>query len=220
MKPFFLEEAPMELKSVVDFLNKQMQRSEVLLVEARQYSHGDVSVVVPTLFGYTDEARLVKRTITVTPRDRKKWDSSSFFADVHSKLQESDAQNAVRELFDACKSLSCEISWGTGVNTGSFQVKWPSFCPKAPITVYSNGGLAINFGSLSGDPQMEALRDQLKDLVTTRLDFAVPEDYAKRYPGYKIGEWQHCTKDLVQILKEVFLAKVQDGQPESEPDNL
>lgn len=217
---FFLEEAPMELKSVVDFLNKQMQRSEVLLVEARQYSHGGVTVVVPTLFGYTDEARLVKRTITVTPRDRKKWDSSSFFADVHSKLQESDAQNAVRELFDACKSLSCEVSWGTGVNTGSFQVKWPSFCPKAPITVYSNGGLAINFGSLSGDPQMEELRDQLKDLVTTRLDFAVPEDYAKRYPGYKIGEWQHRTKDLVQILKEVFLAKVQDGQPESEPDNL
>ncbi|RME60897.1 hypothetical protein D6779_01245, partial [Candidatus Parcubacteria bacterium] len=34
---FFLEESPMELRSVVDFLNKQMERTEVLIVEARQY---------------------------------------------------------------------------------------------------------------------------------------------------------------------------------------
>jgi hypothetical protein len=31
---FFMEEAPPELKSVVDFLNKQMERTEVLLVDA------------------------------------------------------------------------------------------------------------------------------------------------------------------------------------------
>ena len=31
---FFMEQAPRELKSIVDFLNKQMARSEVLLVEA------------------------------------------------------------------------------------------------------------------------------------------------------------------------------------------
>ncbi len=48
---FFLEEAPMELKSVVDFLNKQMERSEVLLVEARQFSLNGIAVVTPTLFG-------------------------------------------------------------------------------------------------------------------------------------------------------------------------
>ncbi len=51
---FFLEEAPAELKSVVEFLNKQMERSEVLLVEARQYEHNGMRVVAPTLFGYTE----------------------------------------------------------------------------------------------------------------------------------------------------------------------
>jgi len=53
---FFLEEAPMDLKSVVEFLNKQMERSEVLLVEARQYKHNNMTIVVPMLFGYTGQA--------------------------------------------------------------------------------------------------------------------------------------------------------------------
>jgi hypothetical protein len=57
---FFLEKAPIELKSVVDFLNKQMERSEVLLVEARQFLHEGLKVVVPNLFGFTEEARQVK----------------------------------------------------------------------------------------------------------------------------------------------------------------
>ena len=63
---FFMEEAPRELKSIVDFLNKQMERSEVLLVEARRYSGHGATVIVPSLFGYTEQARLVKRTVTVT----------------------------------------------------------------------------------------------------------------------------------------------------------
>jgi hypothetical protein len=47
---FFLEDSSPELRSVVDFLNRQMERSEVLLVEARQYSHGGSKIVAPTLF--------------------------------------------------------------------------------------------------------------------------------------------------------------------------
>jgi len=34
---FFMEEAPNELKSIVEFLNSQMERTEVLVVEAKQY---------------------------------------------------------------------------------------------------------------------------------------------------------------------------------------
>ena len=58
---FSLEESSFELRSIVDFLNRQMERSEVLIVEARQYQQGDVRVVAPTLFGYTEQARRVKR---------------------------------------------------------------------------------------------------------------------------------------------------------------
>lgn len=62
---FFMEEAPAELKSVVEFLNKQMERSEVLLVEASQYENNGTRFVAPTLFGFTEEARQVKKTVSI-----------------------------------------------------------------------------------------------------------------------------------------------------------
>jgi hypothetical protein len=58
---FFLEESPNELRSLVDFLNKQLKDTEVLLVEARQYQHGPNRIIVPWLFGFTEEARVTKR---------------------------------------------------------------------------------------------------------------------------------------------------------------
>jgi hypothetical protein len=64
---FFLEDSPFELRSVVDFLNKQMERSEILLVECKIFEENGFRVVVPSLFGYTEEARRVKRVVTVKP---------------------------------------------------------------------------------------------------------------------------------------------------------
>lgn len=63
---FFLEESPSELKSIVDFLNNQMERSEVLIVEARQYSKGSMKIVIPTLFGFSEQARQIKKRTTTT----------------------------------------------------------------------------------------------------------------------------------------------------------
>jgi len=125
---FFLEEAPMELKSVVDFLNKQMERSEVLLVEAHQYKHNDMKIVVPTLFGYTEQARQVKRTVTITSGQRKPWDFSSFFADARVRLSEKSV-SAIQKLFDECKSLSGDIVWGTGKDRRFLPHKMASHLP-------------------------------------------------------------------------------------------
>ena len=100
---FFLERSPFELRSVVDFLNKQMERSEVLLVEARQYQANGMRVIAPTLFGYTEQARQVKRATSGERKTRRGWDKDSFLADAgarsldghrrkgdHSRAQRSD----------------------------------------------------------------------------------------------------------------------------------
>jgi len=64
---FFLEEAPFELKSIVKFLNSQMERSEILLVEARQYQIGNERIISPAPFGYSEEARSIKRKVSIPP---------------------------------------------------------------------------------------------------------------------------------------------------------
>jgi hypothetical protein len=174
---FFLEEAPMELKSVVDFLNRQMEKSEVLLVEARQYRRDNMTVVVPMLFGYTEEARQVKKRGTVV--ERRQWTHASFFADAHARLPEKSV-NTIEKIFEACTSLPCNIAWGTGKIDGSLSVKWPQGGNKTVFTILSNGRLWISFGALSGNE----LRNLSMKMRHLHQEFSVAMDHYFLTPVY------------------------------------
>lgn len=200
---FFMEEAPTELKSVVDFLNKQMERSEVLLVEARQYRHGDATVIVPSLFGYTEEARQVKRTRTITTSGHKPWDYASFFADANSRLDEPSVA-ALEKLYKACKELECDIMWGTGKTAGSFLVRHPSLGLKTIFVVYSHGRLDLYFGYLAGNERLESIRDALKNSVEEKLGVKVPDDYQARYPTYHKDEWLSKADTFIEIINDLI----------------
>jgi hypothetical protein len=90
---------------LVDFLNRQMERTEVVIVEARQYEDSHGRVVVPSLFGFTEEARLVKKVVTVTDAaDRRTWDVPSFLAAVDSRVPQAAA--SVRALLEAVERSS------------------------------------------------------------------------------------------------------------------
>lgn len=199
---FFLEEAPMELKSVVDFLNKQMERSEVLLVEARQFSLNGVVVVTPTLFGFTEEARKAKRRVIVSIAARKKWSESLFFADAEDRLAPEDVI-VIRELFDYCRSSSFDVTYGTGARVGSIQVKRPPLFSKSLISVFSDGRLVLNFGWTENNDTALKIRDYLKDCAVSRLGFDVPDDYTVKYPEYIMPIWKGKISELISILKEI-----------------
>jgi hypothetical protein len=199
---FFLEKAPIELKSVVDFLNKQMERSEVLLVEAHQYLHEGMKVVVPSLFGFTEEARRVKKTISIVTGPKKQWNRVSFFQDADERLDSSQL-NAIKQIFNKCESLHCELSWGKGNVYGTFSVKWPQVGNSPLFSMWSNGTLAVNFGSLNKNDKEKELRGFFKEQIVNKLNFQVPSDYEKRFPNYKVSEWSPKTETMIQILDEV-----------------
>jgi hypothetical protein len=200
---FFLEESPPELRSVVDFLNRQMERTEVLLVEARQYSRNETRIVVPTLIGYTEQARLVKRSVTVTTAaSRRKWNRSTFFADAQAKIGHEKA-TVVERFFDQCVSAGFEVTWGTGVNNGSFNIKEPSICPRSLVTVWSDGRLDINYGWLTGSEVAERGRERLKDLIAQRVGLKVPDDDARHWPSYSHADWTGKAEMLAEVLVEL-----------------
>lgn len=201
---FFLEDSPMELRSVVDFLNKQMERSEVLLVEARQYflAGTDTRIVVPTLFGFTEEARQAKRSIAAP--SRKRWDRISFFADAESRLHQSEV-NALAEVLDQAISLGCEIAWGTGQITGGFSIKAPSISSKSLLSIFSNGRLQLNFGWLYGDPNVESARETFKTYVSETVGLPVPPDLKEKYPSYPIADWVHKGHLLLEGLTKLIV---------------
>lgn len=204
---FFLEEAPNELKCLVEFLNKQMISSEVLLVEARQYRRDSLRVVVPTLFGYTEQARRVKQTVTVGPRQPPRaWDWETFQADAQKNGLDGAAIDAVRKLHDECKSLSSQIDWGAGKVTGSFNVKWPSICPASILSVYSNGYLVLGFGNLGMSRTAQLFRDKLKEMVGQRVGLHVPVDFEKRFPQFPIADWAPKVELLIESLRILLRA--------------
>ncbi len=199
-----MEESPIELRSVVDFLNKQMERSEILLVEARQYSLNGAKIVVPTLFGYTEEARRVKRSVTVaSPGSRKRWDKATFFADARQKLAPAEVQT-IERFHDRCVEMRFEFSWGTGKETGSFSIKEPAFSTKSLISVFSSGTLNLNFGWWSGSENAERLRDRLKELVIQRVGLPIADNYTTKWPSFSISEWGPKADLLADTLRDVL----------------
>ncbi len=201
---FFLEESPMELRSVVDFLNRQMERSEVLLVEARQFELNKQRVVAPMLFGYTEQARQVKRSITVnTSASRKKWDRSSFMAEARNRLGDQQAKS-LEVIHDQFQSIGYDISWGTGANTGSFGIKARSICPRSLLTINSNGNMSLNFGWINGSDTAEKARDRLSELMREKAGIRVQGDYMKKFFTYPMAEWSLHVADVVAVLKKLL----------------
>lgn len=200
---FFLEESPFELKSIVEFLNRQMERTEVLLVEARLNESDGTIVVVPTLFGYTEEARQIKRVVvTSSAGSRRKWNEAAFFEAARTTLEEA-AFGEVQAVYEHARSRDLHISWGTGTQRGSFNVKAPDICPRSVFTVWSDGMLSLNFGWLNASERAEAFRDALKDAVVDRLGWSMPSDYSGKFVNLPILKWLSQTGAFLGIVDEI-----------------
>jgi hypothetical protein len=202
---FFMEEAPAELKSVVEFLNKQMERSQVLIVEARQYEHQGMRIVNPVLFGFTEEARQVKKTVSITTGERRKWDKESFFADARVRLQDAEVKS-MKLVLDKLIELKSEISWGNGKASGSYSAKWAHFGKNTVLSVYSDGRLTVNFGNFGADSDQHDFLALLKDKLVDDLGLPVPDDYERRYPNYQVEEWTGKTEEFLNMLEVILEA--------------
>jgi len=199
---FFLEDSPFELRSIVDFLNKQMELAEVLIVEARQYCRNDLKIIVPSLFGYTDQARLIKKSVTVTSAaSRRKWDQISFLSDARTKIGDS-AADALESLLNECVSMGAELGWGTGATKGSFTVRIPALCQPSLFTVYSNGDLVVNFGGLNDKKGAEGVREILAEKLI-QIGFDVPADRTNKYPTYELSKWISKGALVASTLKQI-----------------
>lgn len=199
---FFMEEAPYQLKSMVEFLNKQMESTDVLLVEAAQYEHEGKRFVSPMLFGYTEEARRVKKTVTIQKGESKQWDEDSFFEAVKINLKDEEYQ-AIRNLYDECANMGCKFAWGRGKVDGSFSVKFPSVSRNTVVSVFSEGTLQFAFEAYKRTPTQAEFRDELKNRVETDMGLSFPDDYYKKYPLFRVNQWITQAPVLQKTIREI-----------------
>jgi len=198
---FFMEEAPYELRSIVEFLNKQMERTEVLLVEARQYQNETTRVVVPVLWDYTEQARRVKKTVSMQMAgSRREWNYELFREDLEATLDESSAK-AVLTLHDFAKSLpNSEIRWGTGKERGSFNLVFPCISERSILSVFSHGKIWLNYGWLNRTDSENAFREIYTDQLSRVDEFGInPKKENRALPA---AAWIPAADQLKQAISK------------------
>jgi len=184
-------------------LNRQMERSEVLIVEARQYEDTDSRIVVPSLFGYTEEARRVKRTVTISSQTRRKWDRESFSVAVKDSLGAADG-STLNLFVESLDRLGATLVWGTGAISGSVNPRWPDSCKGSVLTCYTDGRLTLNFGGLSGSSQDAEFRKKLIERISSCTDLVLPENCTEKYPNYAWEDWKHSLPALLNAISQTL----------------
>jgi hypothetical protein len=196
----FMEEAPPELKTIVEFMNGEMSSVEILLVEARLFDVSGSRLCAPRLWGYTETVRARRQAIAMATGDRIKWDEPLFFGDLEKRVSEAWERDVVRNLYKQLSVLGYVCKFGTGATTGSINARLPQKSNLALLTVRSDGVLTAPFGSFA-TPELKTLQDSLVK-VYRNAGLDVPGDYQKRWVNYGIADWAPKAASLLAQFKE------------------
>lgn len=188
----FMDAAPTELKSIVMFLNEQLAQAEILIVEARQFIDDDRRYIVPTLFGYTEQARASKDQVAQQISGNTKWSRERFMAELSQSMSQSQ-RDAVINLIEYGHSEKFQVKWGRG-KTGSMNVVAPKLCPRSIFTLWNNGDLTINLGWI-GDELRSDLEHRLKAI-------GIPYRLGLDYPGIKLQDWTPSAPNFIDALDD------------------
>jgi hypothetical protein len=144
---FVADVIPMELRRIVEFLNEQMDPTEVLAVELRQFTSGELRTIVPTVYGQT-QATSAKRTGSM-----QRWDEASIFEKLSQTVGEKELDLARQIYRWMGKDGKRTLVFGTGKENGSvYPVFRPGGTPINPVYLSSDGKLWLQFGSLQNKP--------------------------------------------------------------------
>lgn len=200
---FFMEESPYELRSIVEFLNSQLERTEVLIVEVKQYENKDVRFVVPTIWGYTEKARRIKKNTTVTNSSsgRKKWNLEMFLSDLAEKTSESNAQG-IHNFYIQAKDLGgFKIRWGSGKRDGSFSIICEEASNKSFLSVYSSGILAVPFHWMNDTEAALRMKDIIFSFLAKETSLQIEEEAKEKWISFE--RWIHEDSALIELLKQI-----------------
>jgi hypothetical protein len=110
---FVADTIPRELRRIVEFLNEQMTRTDVVAVEVRQYVAvgTDMVTLVPRVIGQTQAARDTKRAAGARARNR--WTERDLLDGLRTANAPDVGERIVR-LYEFMRDSGGRASWGTG----------------------------------------------------------------------------------------------------------
>jgi len=204
---FFLEDSPLELRSIVEFLNGQLKDMEVLIVEARQYKHGDVRFVVPWVFGFTEEARVAKRDSKAeTVRDLLPKGEAAFWASIEASALAEEWKDQIRDFVpSAIATCGCEVRW-----LRTCMVDLPDIVPRKTLHAINRDGSiqlylacwTLKEGSTLTEQQLTA-RSKFFNKLQPMFDLSSDDSQTKQYPTVSPDKWLPKSNELVELIRHL-----------------
>jgi hypothetical protein len=195
----FLDEAPPELKTVVEFLIKEFSRVEIVLIEAKRYRIDGLEVVAPTVWGYTEQVREQRQAVAeALGFSRARWDEQTFFRELSERVSDEARRKAVRKLFDELRDPRYRLSWGSG-QTASFNVRFTGVTVHSALSIRADGDLTANYAGLV-EPKEVACAQRLAAALQKELGIARHPNFPNCYQRIECAKWAPRVDDLLRIF--------------------
>jgi hypothetical protein len=195
---FVADAVPVELQRIVEFLNDQMGRTQVIALEVKRFVSADGrETLVPRVIGQTAAAQQAKAAGTSPGRE---WDEASFFEALEARAGPK-AVDVARTLLAWTQRQGLRVWWGRGKQDGSMvpvlDVGGTSFFL---FTVWTYGRIEINFQYMTRGPFAdEAKRRELSERLSDIAGVAIPESALTRRPSIQLAALAE-TRSTEQLL--------------------
>jgi hypothetical protein len=159
---FVADEISPELRSIVEFLNRQMTETEVLAIEVRQYvdEAGERQTIVPRIVGQTQAAKAAKRS---TGGPARAWDEPAFFAVLSDRSSEAVA-NARSLIAWANAQDGLRVVYGGGAVHGSATARLERDGGTS-FRIYSTGSTEVPLRWVHSEEARAELRRRLYEAI-------------------------------------------------------
>jgi len=182
---FVADEIPAELQRVVEFLNTQMTPVEVLAIEVKQYVGEGLRTLVPRVLGQTAEAQQRKGRAGQSRR----WDEESFMRTLADERGEEE-QAVASKVVAWAKEDGLRLAYGRGkINGLVFPVVDHGGDWYAPVALWTNGSVQVQFGPLSKKPPFdtEAKQAEFARRLNAVPRVEIPEDAITPLPHFALS---------------------------------
>lgn len=210
---FAADVIPAELQRVVEFLNEQMDPTEVLALEIRRYAGQGFQTMIPRVLGQTSEARDRKSAGGAT----RVWDEPSFLADL-SQRRGKDAVHVATALLEWARARGLRLWWGRGLKDGSF---FPMLDhaghPNWTFAVWTYGRVEIQFQNMrgAGPYKDRAARLDLLRRLNAVPGLSIPEDRLDKRPSFDIDRLiDRANRSSFLEVFDAYLAAITASAPQ------
>ena len=203
---FFLEDSPLELRSVVEFLNGQLKETEVLIVEARQYRFENTRIVVPSLFGFTEEARVAKRESRAEiKRAASVKGEAAFWTSIEEAIGNNDWVGRIHDFVaKSFKTPGCKVVWIT-----SCIFLFPACLKRGLFGIKRNGYLELYFGYWHPQKYQDiedrqvAVRVEFQRGIESIFNLKFSESQSVGFPQIPPEKWVPLVDELQNLVQRI-----------------